>query len=248
MGKLHELLAVEADREGNYKRVRDEAVITFTKKMDHFIGQIRRLAMFDEADQNLNTEERKELVTTVDDKLTYVQDSLQEYLDVVLQKEATNQEAVADLIVEDKTIATALPATFLLGLETKLKLLRAMYEAIPTLDPGIKWEQDPSQGDNIFITVHPEKKFKTAKKFKYQVLIQPTKEHPAQIEKWEEQVPVGEYTQILWSGKVSPARKSELIGRIDKLIQGAKVARMKANMVDVKEREIGKTLCDYINE
>lgn len=247
MEKLHELLAIEGDREGNYKRVMEEAVITFTKKTDHFVGQIRRLEMFDQAEQDLNTEERKELVTTVKDKLNYVQESVVQYLDIVLRKELTNQLATADLIIDGVMLATKLPATFLLGLETKFKNIRAMYETLPTLDPGIKWVEDAKLGKNVYITAYPDEKFKTAKKFQHQVLVAPTDKHPAQVEKWEEQIPVGKYTTTAWSGKISPAEKSALLGKIDKLIQAAKQARMRANNIDAIDRQVGKVLCDYIN-
>ncbi len=247
MGKLHELLAVEPDREGLYKIVLEEAKTTFQKKTDHFMGQIRKLEMFDQAEDKLNTVERKELVTTVKDKLLYVQEALQRYLDIVLQKEATNQEATADLIVDGVALAKDVPATFLLGLETKMKHLRGMYETLPTLDPGIKWTKDTKFGENVYVTEYPDEKFKTAKKFQHQVLVAPTDKHPAQVEKWEEQVPVGKYSTTAWSGKISSAEKSAQLGKIDKIIQGAKQARMRANNIEAINREIGKVLCDYIN-
>jgi len=246
MGKMHELLAVEADREAIYKKFVDEAINTFSKKVDHFMGQVRLLDMFDDSQKNLNTTDRKELVTTVDEKLSYVEDAAIKYFDVVLQKEKTNQAAVADLEVDGQVLATGLPATFLLGLETKLKFIRGMYEAIPTLDPGIEWDPDTSEKSGVYKTVHPDEKFKTAKTFQFRILVPPTDKHPAQVEKWEEQIPVGKYTTTAWSGKLSPGKKAYILGRIDKLIQAAKQARMRANNIDVVSMIIGEKIFDFI--
>lgn len=247
MGKLHEVLAVEGDKEGIYKKINEETVVTFAKKSDHFHGQVRVLTMFDEKDQGQNTIDRKELVTTVKAKLDYLSEAAVGFFDVVLQKESTNQTAVADLVVDGVVLATNLPATFLLGLEAKLKTLRATYETIPTLAPGFKWVKNPTLGEDIYETANPEEKLKTAKQFKHQVLVPATDKFQAQIEKWEEQVPVGKYNTTYQSGMLSPAEKSAVLGRIDKLIQAAKQARMRANTTEVINRTIGKELFKFIN-
>jgi len=247
MSKLHELLAVETDLEGVHKKVVEEAIVTFSKKPEHFLGQTKVLEMFDEAKKNENTSEFKEMVTTVGAKLDYVAGHVIRYFDAVYQKEKANQSATADLIVDGAVVAEKVPATFLLGMETKLKNLRAMYEGIPTLAPGFKWEENDTLGKGVFETAHPDIKFKTAKQFKSQIIVQPTKEHPAQVEKWAEDVPVGKYTTSIVCGMLTPARKSELIGRVDKLIQACKQARQRANCVEVESVVIGKKLIDFIN-
>jgi hypothetical protein len=248
MGKLHELLAVEADLEGAYKRIIEEALVTFTKKPDHFLGQDKILEMFDEDRKKENTTEHKEMVTTVPDKLNYVMEHVIRFYDALYQKELANTNAKADLIVDGETIATDLPATFLLGMENKLKFLRASYEGIPTLAPGIKWVLDEKLGKGVYVSANPNEVFKTAKVFKHQVLVPPTDKHPAQIEKWEEQVPVGKYTTTTSCSMLTPARKSELIGRIDSLIQACKKARQKANCTEVADVSIAKKMMDYINK
>jgi len=98
-GKLHELLAVEGDLENAAKKIMGETIQTFTKKQDHFSAFIRTLTMFDENRQNENTTDRSELTTTVDEKLDYTQLPVVRWFDALLQKEATNQLAKADLVV-----------------------------------------------------------------------------------------------------------------------------------------------------
>ncbi len=143
MPKLHELLAVEPDLEGTSKKVVAEARKTFDKP-PIFFGFTRKWVMFaaDEQDQ-APPDEHQHMTTTVADKLGYVSDHLARYYDAVLSKETANQHATADLVVDGVTLLQGAPATFLLGLENKLKSLRGMYEAIPTLPVGVEWEPAP---------------------------------------------------------------------------------------------------------
>lgn len=72
MPKIHELIPVEADKVTIANALVDEAIVTFAKKPDHFIGQIRTVAMYDTQREAENTTERKELVETVESKLDHV--------------------------------------------------------------------------------------------------------------------------------------------------------------------------------
>lgn len=243
---LHELLAVEADLDGAHKKILDETRLTFVKKADHFMGQHRKLEMFVE-DGITYPEEFKKIDTTVQAKLDHMQKTEVRYFDALLQKEATNQKATADLIVDGIVIVTDLPATFLLGMETRMKHLRVAYENIPTLAPGIEWEVDASQGDNIYKTTKPQEKLKTESVIEAVVLYEATKEHPAQIKEVSNVKTVGKYSLTAWSGMITPAEKSILLGRIDKLIRAFKKARQRANTTPVDVRTIGENLFSFIN-
>lgn len=246
MSKLHELLAVEGDLEGTFKKILEETAATFTKKADRFFGAVRTLEWFEEGQPPVPAEHH-ELTTTVNDKLSYQQDAIVRYFDAVLQKERTNQDARADLVVDGAVIAGDVPATFLLGLESRLKKVRDVYSAIPTLPPNIRWEKDTTKGDHVYSRAHPEEQLKTEKIFKVQVLYEATKEHPAQVEKIAETKNVGVYKKEVWTGMLSPAEKSALLGRIDKLIRAVKKARQRANTTEVVKTTIGKELFKYIN-
>lgn len=246
MAKLHELLAVEGDLEGIYKKILDETAATFTKKGDRFFGAVRTMEWFEEGNPPIPAEHQA-LTTTVKAKLDYQKNAVIRYFDALLQKERTNQDARADIIVDGAIIATNLPATFLLGLESRLKRVREVYDKIPTLPPNIKWEKDATKGDDIYSRIHPEEQLKTEKIFKVQVLYDATKEHPAQVEKIPETKNVGVYKREVWTGLLSPADKSVLLGKIDKLIQSVKKARQRANTTKVVGKTIGKELFAYIN-
>ena len=244
--KLHEILAVEGDLEKVASNIIAEAKVTFNKKTNLFQGLVKTAEMFDDDAPTPAPEEVKR-EDTVPSKLNYVAKAVASWLDVVYQKECTNQEANADLIVDGTVIAEGLPATFLLGLEAKLKRMRDMYIEMPTLQPGIRWEPAPDMGKNVFATVSPIERFITNKQVKSTILYEATKEHPAQIDKWTEDVKVGRYLVHNNSGMITPATKAEILGRLDKLAQAAKTARMRANTAEVDTVKIGKTLMDYIN-
>lgn len=243
---LHELLAVEGDLDGAHKKILNETKTTFTKKSDHFMGQHRKLEMFVEDGINY-PEEHKAIDTTVQEKLDHMKKTEIRYFDAMLQKEATNQKAVSDLIIDGVVVGSDLPATFLLGMETRLKHLRSVYEVIPTLQPGIEWEKDATQGDNIYKTSKPAEKLKTETIIEPVVLYEATKEHPAQVKEVSKVNTVGKYVSTTWSGMITPAEKSALIGKIDKLIRAFKQARQRANTTEVVKKSIGKELFAYID-
>jgi hypothetical protein len=245
MGKLFELLAVEPDLQGAYKRILEEAKGTFSKKEGLFQGHVRELKMFDASLPEAPIE-RTELSTTVNDKLKYVFQSINQYFDALLQKEESNQRALAPLKIENIVFSEGLPATFLLGMESRLKELRQVIDEIPTLQPGVKWVRDETIGKHVYRTEYPEEKFRTAKTFKHQVLYPATDKHPAQIEKWEETENTGKYILTRWSGMISSAEKSDILERVDTLIRAVKKARQQANTEEVKALEIGEKITNYI--
>ena len=248
MAKMHELLAVESDRKGQFKTILEESKKVFKGDHNLFLGFHRKLTTFDEQDDDSKYPvEQKELGSTVPKRLDYTAKYIVKFLDVQLQKEATNQSACSDLIVNDEVIAENVPATFLLSLEKNLKEIRDMYSVIPTLPPNVAWDKAEELGADVYRMKEPEEKLRTEKKFMSQILYEATKEHPAQIEKWEEQIPTGKYIKNVWSGMITSAEKSRLLGNIDKLISAAKKARQRANNTEVVKQNIGQKLVEFIN-
>jgi len=249
MAHLHELLAVEGDLRGEKDKIREETLTTFSKKANLFSGFIKTLEMFDDSrrEEEAGSEERVELVTTVPDKLKYMSGAFIRFWDAKLQKEVSNQEAKANITIDGQEIFKDLPVTFLLSMEEELKQLRKLYEAIPTLQPGISWIKDPQKGENFYKTEHPQVRHKTEKTVQHKILVAPTKEHPAQIREWSEDKPVGRYTTEQWCGMVSSAEKSAILGKVDKMLRAVKKARQRANNQVVQERTIAKEMFDYFH-
>lgn len=245
VGKLHELLAVESNLANTAKAMMEEVKTTFAKKPEHFKGIVRAVKFFDEARSGENVTEEKAMVDTVTDRLSYALKSLARYYDALLQKEATNQDAKADLEVAGVPILKDAPATFLLGLETRLVALRPVLEAIPTLDPNIKWEEAADLDVDAWRSP-VSATFKTEKQVKSKTLYDATKEHPAQIEKWYEDIPIAKVETTLTASMWTVARKAAILERLDTLLVAVKKARQRANSVEVKKVEAGKAMMEYL--
>lgn len=246
MPKLHELLAVENDVEKVSRKLVAESIKTLGKD-NLFNGQVRTLTHFNSEDALSDTQEPTELTTTVDENINYVVDSLAEYFDVVYQKDLTNQQAVADIVIDEQVIAADVPSTFLLGMEKKLNSLRDLYTAIPTLQPGIKWQVAENEGAGIFQAANDIEQFKTKKDIDFKEVAPATKEHKAQIVQYEVVVNVGKYVTTKTSGMFTPLEKANRISRLDKILKAVKQARNRANATEVVRGKIGKSILDYIN-
>ena len=245
MGKLHELLAVEPDLKGAAEKILAETANTFSKKSGHFHAQLRRYQPFDEGGESL-PDENQEMVTTVQKKLEWTQKVVSKYLDAVAAKEISNTTASAVIEIGGKPLIDApLPATLLLALEGRLKQVREAYNTIPTLDPGKQWNWDDKTRTYEAAT---EKSFRTKKVMKNHVKAEATDKHPAQVEVYTEDVQVGSWTTRQWSGALTPSEKSDLLERVDDLIQAVKRARQRANDCEAAKVGIADTLFKYINE
>ena len=246
MAKLHEVLSCESELEGAHKTALENTKAEFIKQVGLFLGFHKRTEMFDE-DAPEAPHEHSEMTKTVYESLAVQREHAVRYLDAVLQKERTNQEARADILIDGTAIAKDVPATFLLGLETKLRAILSVYEAAPTLAPGYKWEPDKNRGEHVWAVVDDEVVFKTEKIFKAQVLYEATKEHPAQVKEIPETKNVGRKIKEVWVGLISTAEKNILVGRIRKLLRAVKQARQRANSTEVVDTSIGEELFTYIH-
>jgi len=244
---LHEVLAVVGSLKGAKEKIHSETLNTFIKRMSHFNGMHRKLEMFDDSRKKEEVEEHNALVTTVNDKLKYMRGSFEKFWDSKLQKEKGSQLAVADIIVDDITIAKEVPVYFLLEMESEIKSLREVYDAIPTLQPGVEWKKDESIGEGIYKAVHPIVKNKTEKAYHHNVMVPATEHHPAQVREWTQDEPVGQYIEDRWTGMLSPAEKSVLLEKIDKLARAIKRARQRANKQELGNDKIGSSIFDYIH-
>ena len=245
-GQLHEVIAVEGELEANFKKSLQDTDQSF-KKSEQFIGFEKRYEPFSDSEKLTESSvERKAMDATVHQKLDELFKVCVQYFDCFAQREATNQEAKADVVIDDQIILSSVPSTALLGLESKLRQLREVITHIPVLPPGIDFKKEPSIGANVFKRVHDEETFRTRKEPKSVILVQPTKEHPAQIEKWNENVNVGKYITSHWTGVMSTADKDRLIERLDKLARAVKQARQRANCQEVVDIHIGEQIKNWL--
>lgn len=243
MGKLHEVLAVETDLRSTADKLLKEAQNTFKSKSGHFDASDVRF----KPDSETAPEEAPEIKPMIDkvrDKIKYTTASYGKYLDAFFQKETANQTAKSDLKLENgDALLKDVPACVLLGLESRLREVRELYEAAPTLAPGPSWEKDAQSGNWKAVS----ERVRTAKIQEPLILHPATKEHPAQVQLTTSDKRTGVVKTTQQSSVLTSAEKSALIGRVDELIQATKKARMRANDTEVKHDKIGEKIFGYIH-
>ena len=243
MGKLHELIAVETDLKSEAVRLCTEVAELFTKATGKFVGQIRRYQPLAEDGEHL-PDEVTELATTVNDQLQSLWVAYGRWIDATVQKEVTNMGTSAFVVVSGEVILKDLPATALLNLESKLATLRGVYVSIPTNDTTERWEWDSQQG--VYVSV-PKESRRTKKVPKSLVGYEATKEHPAQIQYYTEDVPEGTWTTFKRSGMLSPSQKRVILERLDELIRAVKTARQRANDTEASKVQVAQVIQDFLH-
>lgn len=249
MGKLHEVVAVADDNRGLFDKLLVEIRSTFTDRLAHFTGFRKSYQSIIDDDYERDPEV-KVMTETVLGKLNYYEDKLISIFDTQFQREKTNCIAKADIIVifpdgKEETVAMEVPVTYLIQLEKQLSTLRnKVYNVIPTLDPSKGWEW--SLNDGYYIHKEPKKRV-TRKEQIVKVKFEPTKEHPGQSELVPIDITTGYYNELDQSGMTTPAKKSELLNRIDLLLHAVKKARTRANEETVVTDKIAQKLFNFIN-
>ncbi|NRB50118.1 MAG: hypothetical protein HRU41_20745 [Saprospiraceae bacterium] len=242
--KLHEILAIEQDRKNKANQSIGESKKTFSKGSAVFDGMIKKYISTEEFAEQI-PDESKELVTTVKKTLEDTLTPVIVAIDATLSKEETNSSGVAqaELKLGDKVFGTY-SATTLLALESHLTKVLDLYKSIPTLDTTRKWFFDEQ---NDFYRTEEEVKFRTIKRPKVIVKYEATDKHPAQTELLNIDFQVGKYETTYFSGRLTPIQRNRLVDKLERLIEAVKIARSKANNVEVKQIKLGQDIFDFIH-
>lgn len=248
MSKLHELLAVENNLDGQAGKTRTELMKTFQDKR-HLFSETRVTFKPLEEGTAETTEQQSDIQTTVADEVKWLSKILAKAWDAAYQIDVANTQAKANVVdEEDGTIILKdVPATALLQLEKRMKEMHDFILSIPTLDPAKGFKADANRGDGYYRALDVTKP-RTKKVFVPLVLAAATKEHPAQVKEGYEDKSIGTVLHQEWSSLITPAEKADLLDRCDRLARSIKRARSKANEqeVDVKTQVVAKDLLAYV--
>lgn len=170
-------------------------------------------------------------------------EALTKLFDVVATKDWANCKAKADVVVDGKTLLSQVPATYLLFLEKQLVDLHTFIKKLPVLDASESWIFDPSA--DCWAT-EPVQTLKTKKVPRNHVKAEATEKHPAQVEVYYEDVVVGTWRTIKFSGALPAKRINELLARVEKLQEAVKFAREEANGIEVEEQKVGEKVLKYL--
>ncbi|MFG2331305.1 hypothetical protein ACGFMM_16955 [Streptomyces sp. NPDC048604] len=169
--------------------------------------------------------------------------TLTRLFDVTATKDWANGEARADVVVDGRVVIGQAPVSYLLFLEKQLAELMAFIRRLPVLDAAESWTQDPSTDAWKTEAVRT---VRTKKVPRNHVKAEATDKHPAQVEVYYEDVPVGYWTTVKFSGALPARRVNELVDRVEKLQQAVKFAREEANSTEVVDQRVGDAVFGYL--
>lgn len=241
MAKLNQIIAVEkgvksksfADITAAHHRVQKPALLS---------GISRTYQPKDEEGEQLPPESTRVQVKA-EDALRDMSASLTRLFDVTATKDRANCTARADITVDGRTILADVPVTYLLFLEKQLTDLHTFVKKLPVLDAAESWSLDPSTD---WWKTDPVRTIRTKKVPRNHVKAEATEKHPAQVEVYYEDVPIGYWTTVKFSGALPARRVNELVERVEKLQQAVKFAREEANGVEVIDERVSDAVFGYL--
>jgi hypothetical protein len=177
------------------------------------------------------------------DGIQEVSTSMQPLFDVVAQRDWANCTARADVVVRGETLIKDAPVPYLLWLEEELKNLKTFVDKLHVLDPSENWTFDPTK--NAFVTASTFTN-RTQKVRRALVLHAPAEHHPAQVESYNEDVVVGRWEQMKFSGALPLDYINDLRTRVEELTIAVKKARETANETAAPEVNVGKAIFSFI--
>jgi len=241
MSKLNQIIAVAAGKKTQAQKSITEAYQNLQKSAQ-LEGISRTYKPKDDEGEQFPAE-KKLVQLKVGEAVRGVTAALTELFDVVATQDAANCAAKADVVVEGNPVLRGVPVTTLLFLEKQLVDLHTFVDKLPTLDPGEAWSYS---ADVDHYVSEPYQTSKTKKIMKNHVKAEATKEHPAQVETYTEDVVVGYWTTLKFSGAVPAKERNEMLDRVKKLQEAVKCAREEANGMEVESKKIGAAVLQYV--
>jgi hypothetical protein len=241
MGKLNQVIAVVAPKK---KKAAEKLTEAYHKiqKSPLFDG-LSRVYQPRDAEGEQQPPESKLIQVKVSDLIREVGAALTEMYDAVATQDWANCTAKANVVVDGKTILSAVPVTHLLFLEKQLNDVATFVGKLPTLDPAEDWKYNDA-ADHW--ATNPSETVRTKKVPKAFMKAPATKEHPAQVETFHEDVLVGFWKTVKFSGAIPAKRKNELLERVQALHEAVVKAREEANGIEAPPVSVGKEILGFI--
>ena len=170
-------------------------------------------------------------------------ETLTRLFDVTATREWANCVAKGDITVDGVALLKDVPATYLLFLEKQLVDLHTFVKKLPVLDASETWTYDA--GSDSFAT-EAVQTVKTKKIPRNHVKAEATEHHPAQVEVYYEDVTVGYWRTVKFSGALPARRVNDLLERVEKLQEAVKFARESANNLEVTDQKVGAAVLSYL--
>lgn len=241
MTKLNQIIAVEKGAKSRSQRELTDAYHRIQKPA--LLAGISRTYRPRDEDGEALPPESTRVQVKAEAVLKDAAESLTRLFDVVATKEWANTEAAADVVVDGTTILSQVPVPYLLFLEKQLTDLKAFIDKLPTLDAAETWTFD--EGQDVWRSDEVDTA-RTKKIPRNHVKYEATEKHPAQVEMYYEDVVVGTWTKVAFSGALPARRVNELRERVDRLQDAVKQAREEANNIEVDNKRVGAAVFAYL--
>lgn len=242
MSKLNQVIAVCNGKKSNVEKA-VSGVYQMIQKPELFSGLSRTYKALDDENGEKLPPEIKFPQAKVKEAIDLAVSNWTELFDVVLTQDVANTKANADVTVGGTTLLANVPVTHLLFLEKQLTDVQTFVSKLPVLDPAEQWSFDTTK--NIFRT-DVSVTNRNVKKPKAFVKAEATDKHPAQVDVFTEDVKVGEWNTVKFSGCIESKYKEEVLARIRKLLEAVKEAREEANCLEVERKELAKDVFKFI--
>lgn len=238
MARLNQIIAIEKGVKSRSFQELTEAHHALQKPA-LLSGISRTYRPKDEEGEQLPPESTKVQIKA-EDIIRQTTEIMTKLFDVTATKDWANCRAKADVVVEGRTLLTGVPATYLLFLEKQLVDMVTFIRKLPTLDASETWAFDSSA--DAWAT-EPVQTVRTKKIPRNHVKAEATDKHPAQVEVYYEDVTVGYWRTVKFSGALPARRINELLERVERLQEAVKFAREDMDVEDVK---VGDKVFQYL--
>lgn len=246
MTRLNQLIAIEAGLKEDAGQAVTRAVRELDANPEALAGLTRTYQPRSE-DGERRPDERVKVQVRAEDILTQLTATLERLFDVTLTKETADASAMADVVVTRAgklhVLVKDAPVTYLLFLEKQVKRLRGVIAKLPLLDPAQDWEPDSVSGVYRTPTIFTTSGKKVPRNH---VRFAGDEHHPPQVDVWQEDVIVGDWHLVKFSGAVPADRVRELLSRCDELLRAVIMAREEANSGAVTDRRCGKDVLEWV--
>lgn len=241
MATLAQLLAA---REGEKNRAGEAQTRAYhqIQKPEPLRGIARQYTPSEDGGEALPPESTRVQVK-VQDLIKEVIAEREKYFDLNASIEWGNCDAKASVEVDGKVIVADVPVTYLLFLEKQLTDLKTFISKLPILDPADEWEYDENQ--DCYAT-KPIQTVRNKKVMQNHVKFKGDEHHPPQVETFFEDLKVGTWSTIKYSGCLPAKRVKELLAKVDVLQKAVKMAREAANSTNAPKSSVGRPVFEFI--
>jgi len=241
VAKLNQIIAVS-------KGVKSDALTAITaahrevQKQPLLSGIARTYQPKDDEGERLPAESTK-VQLTAQAVIADVRTALSRLFDVVATLDTANTLAKADVVVDGRTIVSQVPVSYLLFLEKQLTDIHTFVAKLPVLDPSVNWTFNDAAG---YYAADAVQTTRTNKVPRNHVLAEATEKHPAQVQVYYEDVIVGTWTTVKFSGALPATEVRAILDRVTKLREAVKMAREEANGTEVADQHLAPAILGYL--